>query len=116
MSTEVEFADDQISRTILVPLLNDTLKEPNETFTLTLSAATNGAFLGTSSASVLILEPDTTDPKVTLRDPKANLRINEGAVTASGEVSDKPTGAAGAGEAETTAALLMLSSRQETGA
>jgi len=88
VSTEIEFADDQISRTILVPLLNDTLKEPNETFTLTLSIPTNGASLGTSSASVLVLEPDTTDPKVTLRDPKANLRIKEGAVTASGEVFD----------------------------
>jgi uncharacterized repeat protein (TIGR01451 family) len=89
LNTVINFADDQISRTVLVPLLSDSISEPNETFNLTLSLPTGGAALGgTSSASVLILDPDTTDPKLVIKSPKANERLNEGAVSVSGEVSD----------------------------
>ncbi|MES2595030.1 MAG: Calx-beta domain-containing protein [Verrucomicrobiota bacterium] len=89
VNTVVTFADDQISRTVLVQLVNDTASEPNEIFNITLSSPSGGASLGAiTSASVLLLDPDTTHPKLTLKDPKPNQRIDEGAVTASGEVSD----------------------------
>ncbi|GEP41036.1 hypothetical protein BGE01nite_03270 [Brevifollis gellanilyticus] len=85
----VPFADDQISRTVLVPLLGDNANEPNETFNITISAPTGDAALGAiTTASVFLLEPDSADPKLTLKDPKPNQRIDEGAVSASGEVSD----------------------------
>jgi uncharacterized repeat protein (TIGR01451 family) len=89
VSTVIDFADNQNRRTVIVPLISDSLSEANETFTITLSSPTGGAALGTiSSASVLILDPDTTAPKLTLTSPKAAQRLNEGAVTISGEVTD----------------------------
>jgi hypothetical protein len=47
------FAAGEANQTIAIPILNDGLRETNETFRLTLSHPTGGAFLG-SQASVLV--------------------------------------------------------------
>ncbi len=89
LNTTIEFADKQISRSVIVPLIGDNISEPNETFMITLSAPASGATLGTlSSASALILDPDTTDPKLLMQSPTVSQRLNEGVVTATGEATD----------------------------
>jgi Metallo-peptidase family M12/Calx-beta domain/Reprolysin family propeptide/Bacterial pre-peptidase C-terminal domain len=54
----LRFAAGETSKNIVIPIINDALVEGNETFTLTLSGAT-GATLGTSSATVTIVENDS---------------------------------------------------------
>ena len=58
------FADGQTSGTIKVSILDDTLVEADETFTLTLSNATGGASLvnGSSSTTVSIVDNDIAVP------------------------------------------------------
>lgn len=58
------WADGDFSfRTITVPILNDTLVEGEETFTVVLANPTGGATLGNpSSAIVTILDEDSTEP------------------------------------------------------
>ncbi|MEO8670971.1 MAG: Calx-beta domain-containing protein [Tahibacter sp.] len=58
-SGDLPFAAGQSSATFSVPILNDTLDEIDEAFTITLSAPTGGAVLGTpSTASVTITDND----------------------------------------------------------
>jgi hypothetical protein len=53
------FAPGVASRTIVVPIVNDTINESAETFTVTLSSPTGGAILGTPSlATVTITDND----------------------------------------------------------
>ena len=85
----VEFADNTNTATVAIPITADSRPERNETFQVTLSNASSGATLGTtSSAEVLILEPDAQKPRLSLLRPSAGQRINEGAVTVSGQVTD----------------------------
>ena len=52
---------DTANKTFSVPITNDTLDEPNETFTVTLTSPTGGATLGSpSSATVTIMDDDPT--------------------------------------------------------
>ena len=55
-------AGDGADKTITVPITSDTVDEPNETFTVTLSNATGGASLGTSSVTVTITDDDQPPP------------------------------------------------------
>ncbi|HKG80039.1 MAG TPA: M12 family metallo-peptidase, partial [Pyrinomonadaceae bacterium] len=55
----LRFAAGETSKTIIIPIVNDALVEGNETFTITLSGAA-GVSLGTSTATVTILENDNT--------------------------------------------------------
>ncbi len=85
----VEFADNTNTATVAIPITADSRAERNETFQVTLSNASSGASLGSpSSAEVLILEPDAQKPSLSLLRPSAGQRINEGAVTVSGQVTD----------------------------
>jgi Ca2+-binding RTX toxin-like protein len=61
-SGTLTFGVGETSKTILIPIVNDTAVESNETFTLALSAAT-GATLGTvQSATVTIVDNDSPPP------------------------------------------------------
>jgi uncharacterized repeat protein (TIGR01451 family) len=59
VATVVTFNAGQATRSVRIPILNDTLAEGNETFTLQLSDPTSGAGLGTpSTATVTIVDDD----------------------------------------------------------
>jgi hypothetical protein len=55
----LRFAPGETSKGIIIPIVNDALIEGNETFTITLNGAT-GVSLGTSSATITIVENDST--------------------------------------------------------
>ena len=58
-STTLVFADGDRSKSLNVPVLNDTVSEANENITLTLSALTGGALLGgTGTALITIADND----------------------------------------------------------
>ncbi|MDD2855816.1 MAG: Calx-beta domain-containing protein, partial [Desulfuromonadaceae bacterium] len=60
-SGTLSWADgDAAAKTITVPILNDSYDEGSETFTVTLSNATNGATLGTATQTVTITDDDGT--------------------------------------------------------
>ncbi|MEQ1859154.1 MAG: Calx-beta domain-containing protein [Chthoniobacteraceae bacterium] len=52
---DLDFANGETSRTITVPLLNDTAFEIAESFTVVLSAPTNGSMLGMSTTATVTL-------------------------------------------------------------
>jgi glucose/arabinose dehydrogenase len=59
-SGTITFAPDQITQTITIPIINDTIPESNENFTITLSSPT-GSILGSQTTStVTILDNDST--------------------------------------------------------
>ena len=84
-SGTLNFAAGETSKTITVNITNDTTDEPNETFTVTLSAPTGGASLGTAITSTATII-DNDDPIVvnpgTLAISPLTLNVNEGAGTA----------------------------------
>jgi subtilisin family serine protease len=55
----LRFATGESDKILIIPIVNDSLVEGNETFNLTLSGVT-GASLGTANAVVTIVENDTT--------------------------------------------------------
>ncbi|TWU45387.1 Calx-beta domain protein [Novipirellula aureliae] len=58
-SGTVNFADGEVSKTITVDILEDTIDEPNETFLITLTGPTGGAILGTVQvATATIIDND----------------------------------------------------------
>ena len=60
---DLNFIDGQLGATITVPIIDDSLAEGDETFTITLSNPTGGAVLGVqSSASVTIDDNEKTTP------------------------------------------------------
>jgi hypothetical protein len=54
----LRFATGDTTKTIQIPITNDAYVEPNETFTITLRNP-QGASLGTSSATIIIVDDDT---------------------------------------------------------
>ncbi len=58
VSGTLTFTPGQTSRTVPIPISNDTTVEPNRTFTLNLSAPTGGATLGRASATITIRDDD----------------------------------------------------------
>lgn len=84
-SGSLSFAANETSKTITVNLLNDSANEPNETFTLSLSAPTN-ATLG-SSSSVTTTITDTlvaTETTTTLPAGIENLQLGPAAINGTG--------------------------------
>jgi len=55
----LRFATGETSKSFIIPIVNDALVEGNETFTVTLSGVT-GASLGTSTATVTIVDNDAS--------------------------------------------------------
>ena len=58
LSTTLNFADGETTKSISVTLINDVLPESSEIFTVTLSNPTNGTSLGTSSATTITIADD----------------------------------------------------------
>jgi hypothetical protein len=57
VNTVVSFAPDETSKTVGIPILNDSVQEKSETFTATLSGAVGGALTGARTATVTIDQP-----------------------------------------------------------
>jgi hypothetical protein len=55
----LQFASGQTSRTITIPIINDAIQEPEETFTVTLSNPTGGPLITTASTTVTIANDDS---------------------------------------------------------
>ncbi|MFM6406453.1 MAG: Calx-beta domain-containing protein, partial [Microcystis sp.] len=51
----VTFANGETSKTVTIPLINDSIYEPTETVNLTLSNPTGGATLGTQQTAILTI-------------------------------------------------------------
>ncbi len=82
-SGTLSFAAGETSKTITVPITNDTAVESNETFTVTISAPTGGATLGTTTVStVTITDDDTAATPGVLSLSAATLTVGEAAGTA----------------------------------
>jgi hypothetical protein len=81
-SGTLNFADGDTSETITVSIINDTIDEPDETFTVTLSNATGGASLGTTSVStVTIVDDDPTPVPGVLSIAPGSVSVDEAAGT-----------------------------------
>jgi hypothetical protein len=65
-SGTLSFGVGETTKTIVVPILSDAVDELPETFTVTLSAPTGSATLGTAAATVTITDVDTTPCQTTL--------------------------------------------------
>ncbi|MES9876010.1 MAG: S8 family serine peptidase, partial [Candidatus Sedimenticola sp. 1PA] len=78
-SGTLDFADGEVSRTISISILDDTVYEVDESFTLSLSNPTGGALLGTqTNASVTLLDDDPLPPVDVDADGfSANLDCND---------------------------------------
>lgn len=75
----VNFTDGEISKTVSIPIVNDNIPEPNETFNLTLTNPTGGATIGQqNSATVTII--DRNAPLVT-GFPNGAMGSNKGSAT-----------------------------------
>lgn len=74
VNSTVTFADGETQKTVLIPLINDTYPEPQETFTVTLSNPTNGAGLGSPSTVTVWINDDDPLPSVSI----ADISVTEG--------------------------------------
>jgi len=89
-------AGDTASKTFTVAIINDTVVEPNETVTLTLSAPTGGATLGTTNpATLTITNDDVAPPAGTLQFNAATYTVAEGGTSATITVT-RASGSSGA--------------------
>ncbi len=72
----VNFADGAASVNVPITILNTVANEPNELFTIAISAPSGGVALGTTtSASIRILDVDTAAPTITLTAPKSGTKV-----------------------------------------
>ncbi|MFM6439732.1 MAG: Calx-beta domain-containing protein, partial [Microcystis panniformis] len=76
VSGKLTFNAGENQKTITIPINNDTNYEGNETFTLNLSNPINGAVLGTSTATITIIDNDVPQPG-TLAFSNAQFTVNE---------------------------------------
>ncbi|WP_256872037.1 Calx-beta domain-containing protein [Nostoc sp. TCL26-01] len=72
----VNFADGETSKIVTIPIVNDTIFEPNETVNLTLINPTNGASLGTQKTATLTIVDNDARPGA-IAFSAANYSINE---------------------------------------
>ena len=79
-SGTLSFADGETSMTITVPIIDDMIAEPDETFAVTLLSPGGGATLGTPTSATVTIVDVTTMPGVLAIDP-ATVSVNENAGT-----------------------------------
>jgi hypothetical protein len=73
----VTFLNGDTSKTIFIPITNDTQDEPAETFSITLSNPTGGAFLASPTTHVVTINDDDPPPSVSINDVSV-LEGNQG--------------------------------------
>ena len=73
------FADgDTSNKTFIIPIIDDTIFEGNEAFTVSLSVATGGATLGTNhNANIMIIENDPVPPAGSVQFELASYSVDE---------------------------------------
>jgi hypothetical protein len=109
---------DSTAKTITVPIINDTLYEPDEAFTVTLTAPTGGAILGADTTTVTIASDDPPQ-RGTLGLTQSAVSVDETAGTVTLTVSRTggtdgavgvsyatATGTAGSGDFAATSGVL----------
>ncbi|NOT13417.1 MAG: S8 family serine peptidase [Methylococcaceae bacterium] len=75
MSGTLTFGTGETSKTFTIPIINDTLQEPNQRVNLALSNPTGGALLGVQVTAVMIIVDN--DPAGTVQFSTATYSINE---------------------------------------
>ncbi|MFM6548291.1 MAG: beta strand repeat-containing protein, partial [Microcystis panniformis] len=73
----VNFANGETSKTVTIPIVNDTQFEPNETVNLTLSNPTGGVTLGTQTTAVLTIINDDLPQRGIINLNSSNYTVNE---------------------------------------
>jgi YD repeat-containing protein len=81
------FAAADTSKTISVPILDDSTFEGNETFTASLSAATSGAAISRVTGTATIVENDATPPRGTVQFTSTGAGVSESGGSISFSVS-----------------------------
>jgi parallel beta-helix repeat protein len=67
-SGTLNFADGETSKTITIPITDDAVYEGSETFTLQLTAPTNGATIAAPGTTTVTITDDETAPQVSIAD------------------------------------------------
>ncbi|MBE9107798.1 hypothetical protein IQ229_23555, partial [Nostoc cf. edaphicum LEGE 07299] len=62
----VNFADGEMTKTVVIPIVDDTVYESDETINLTLSNPTGGATIVTQSTATVTIKENDTPPPITL--------------------------------------------------
>jgi Calx-beta domain/PA14 domain/RTX calcium-binding nonapeptide repeat (4 copies) len=73
----VNFADGETSKTINIPIVDDTKFEPNETINLALTNLTGGATLGSQSTAILTIISEDLPAPGKLAFSRSNFSVNE---------------------------------------
>jgi RHS repeat-associated protein len=75
----VIFADGEMTKTVVIPIINDTLAEDNETINLSLGTPTGGATIGSqNTASLMVVDNDAPSGDLTLIGTDGNNTLTGG--------------------------------------
>ncbi len=91
----VTFANGETSKTVTIPLINDSIYEPTETVNLTLSNPTGGATLGTQQTAILTIIDNDAVPGV-IQFSNATYSVNENGTPVTAVTLTRSNGSDGA--------------------